>query len=40
MQSVGERMQSTNLLVALRLDAVGVAIAHYHVDCRLFRVLL
>ncbi len=33
-------MHATDLLVALRLDAVGVAIAHYHVACKLFPVLL
>lgn len=33
-------MHATDLLVALRLDAVGVAIAHYHVACKQFPVLL
>lgn len=33
-------MLATDLLVALRLDAVGVAIAQYHVTCKFFRMLL
>ncbi len=28
-------MHATDLLVALRLDAIGVTIAHYHVACKL-----